>query len=726
MGSPAGSDRRRGPPSRPTLTCALILSAGLSTATAQSVQRSVRLTPAVDTSLAEVRVTARRREERILDVPDSISALTAASIERSRIQSVKDVAVRVPNLSIVDAQQPGVVNINVRGVGQSRNCEAPVAVVVDGVQLTSSYQITQDLFDVERIEVLKGPQGAVYGRNSLGGAINITSRAPSNEWGGSVRASADGDSDFTAGGSASGAIVPDKLLFRVAAHGRSFGGTVDSPNTPGRSKANELDDRGGRASVLVKPSERVTLDFRASHLDSRSGAPWYALVPPGKSPDEPPRFDSDFPSHASRVLTDASAKADLQFERTRLSLVTSFANVGAHLWSEGDFTPANGVSGEQLLDSKYWSQELRLSSADDTPLQWLAGAYYLNTHQRLDTQIFLRSDFLAVVGLPPQLSPFLVAATRATDSNAAYAGFGQMSYRWARGIELTLALRYDEDHRHQLDRSTPALQTYDATFSAWQPKVSLSWFVTPRQMIYATAGKGFRSGGFNPQDRITRIYRPETNLSEEIGTKLSAFDNRVTLTAALFHTGIRDRQVYTLDVLNSAQTLSNPIPRASVRGAEIELNARPVGALEINAALGVARSRIERYDTRVFAELPVAGDFTGNALPQTPERSWSIQTQYRIAIGQGMALIPSAEWLGQGGDFFWEIDNANRRRPQSFLNLRMMLERSAWTVSAYLENVSNERYVLEYLPSRWSGIPTGDISAAGRGRHGGVEASYRF
>ena len=145
MGPRAGSDRRRGLLTQPWLPCALLLSAGLSPATAQNLQRTSRASPPDDAGLTEVRVTARRREERLLDVPDSVTALTAASIERSRIQSVKDVAVRVPNFSIVDAQQPGVVNINVRGVGQSRNCEAPVAVVVDGVQLTSSYQITQDV-----------------------------------------------------------------------------------------------------------------------------------------------------------------------------------------------------------------------------------------------------------------------------------------------------------------------------------------------------------------------------------------------------------------------------------------------------------------------------------------------------------------------------------------------------------------------------------------------------
>jgi len=245
-------------------------------------------------------------------------------------------------------------------------------------------------------------------------------------------------------------------------------------------------------------------------------------------------------------------------------------------------------------------------------------------------------------------------------------------------------------------------------------------------MVYATVGKGFRSGGFNPQARITRVYGAETNVSREIGTKLSMLDNRVNVTAAVFHTRIDDRQVYTLDVQTSAQTLSNPIPRSTVRGAEIEVTAQPVRALELSAAVGLARSRIDRYDTSVLAGLPVAGDFTGNSLPQTPEWSWTVSSQYRIPLAHGIQLIPRVEWYGQAGDFYWEIDNVNRRRAQSFVNVRLMAERTAWRFSAYVENVTNEQYVLEYLPARWSGTAAGDIAAAGLRRHGGVEVSYRF
>jgi iron complex outermembrane receptor protein len=726
MGSRAGCEPFDGPRARSLLAWALSLGAGIAPVAGQESQRTASPSAADQTGLAEVRVTARRREERLLDVPDSVTVLSSTSIERARIRSVKDIAPFVPNFSIVDAQQPGVAHINVRGVGQTRNSEPPVAVVIDGVQISDAYQVTQNLFDIERIEVLKGPQGAVYGRNALGGAINITTRAPANEWAGSMRAGAGSASDYTAGGAISGALVPDTLLFRVGAHAQSFGGDVSSPNTPRRAKANELDGRGARFVVLAKPSGKATLDLRISHDFTESGAPWYALVPAGAAPDEPRAYDSDFPSHASRTLTDAAVKATLQLDRIQLASVTAWSKVGTRIDTESDFTPADGLSAEQRLGAEHWSQELRASSPEDAILKWLAGIYYLNTHQQLDTRVLIRSDFLPGIGLPPAMSPMVVAGTSATDSNDAWAGFGQASYRWPANIELTVALRYDEDRRHQLDRGTPVPQIYEAAFRAWQPKVSLSWFATPAHMFYATVGKGFRSGGFNPQDRITRTYRAETNVSEELGTKLSMLDNRVNLTAALFHTRIDDRQVYTLDVLTSAQTLSNPIPRSSVRGAELELTTRPLPALEIGAAVGYTRSRIERYDPSVFAGLPVAGDFTGNSLPQTPEFSWALQSQYRMSLHRGIALIPRVEWVGQAGDYFWDIDNADRRRGQSLLNLRLIIERAAWTVSAYLENATNERYVLEFLPSRWSGVPAGDIAAAARGRHGGIEATWRY
>jgi iron complex outermembrane receptor protein len=200
----------------------------------------------------------------------------------------------------------------------------------------------------------------------------------------------------------------------------------------------------------------------------------------------------------------------------------------------------------------------------------------------------------------------------------------------------------------------------------------------------------------------------------------------VSVTGAAFFTHIDDRQVYTLDIINSAQTISNPVPRARIHGVELDVAAQPLDALELGASFGVTKSRVQRYDAGVFAGLPVAGDFTGNRLPQTPEYSYSAYAQYRLPLSRGFSLTPRAEVQGCGGDFYWELDNVNRRKPQTFVNLRLTAQHSAWTLAAFLENALDEQHVLEYLPQQWSGIAAGDVAAAGRGRHWGVEARYRF
>jgi iron complex outermembrane receptor protein len=469
--------------------------------------------------LSEVLVIARRREERLLDVPDSVTAFTAAAVESSHITSMKDVALHMSNLSIVEAQEPGVGQLNVRGVCQARNGEPPVALVIDGVQMSSSYQITQPLFDVERIEVLKGPQGALYGRNASGGAINITTRAPSDEFEGQVRAGIGSHSDYTGAGSLSGPLITDRLLFRLAADFRSFDGDIASPNKLGHSTANDEDNRNVRLRLLATPSDRTTFDARVARLDTQSGAPWYAPVPPGESGDVPRAFQGNFPTRSGRTSTEASVKADVRLESALLTSVSAFSRMAADVDGDVDFTPADGSNGGQELHADAWSQELRLTSTRPGAFKWLAGVYYLNTHQRLDTQIFLRTDFLPLFGLPPQLSPFLIATTRTTDNNDAYAGFGQVSYRWPVGLELTAAVRYDVDHRHQIDRSTPTPVIYQHTFGSVQPKVSLSWTFDADRMVYATAGKGFRSGGFNPQDRITRATKRKPTTATSWGSR---------------------------------------------------------------------------------------------------------------------------------------------------------------------------------------------------------------
>ncbi|MFV3074066.1 TonB-dependent receptor [Niveispirillum fermenti] len=675
--------------------------------------------------LEEVIVTARKRMERLQDIPDSITSFSAASIESANIQNVKDMAVLVPNVSIVEAQQPGVAMINIRGVGQARNGESPVAVVIDGVQASNASQITQDLFDIERIEVLKGPQGAVYGRNAIGGAINIVTRQPTDTFEGFVQAGYGTANDKRVSASLSGPIIPERLLFRIAGSARDFDGQVDSLMTPGHDKADWQEDRNVRAGLLARPLEDVTLDLRYARLDTRAGAAYYGLITPGDDIDRPLPYAGDRASWADRVLNDASAKLDIELPGVTLTSVTALSKVSSFIDEDLDFTPLSLTIAEQSLKTRNFSQELRLTSNDGGPFKWLGGVYYLRSRQTLDTKISGGADLLPALGLPSSMAPLLLARTAARDRNKAYAGFGQLSYRFDSGLEVTGALRYDVDDRHQTDLVAAGNPEYDQTFRSWQPKLSLSYFFEADQMVYATVGKGFRSGGFNPQERITRVYDKEENWNYEAGFKTSLMDRRMVLNGAAFYTRITDRQVYILDLINSAQTLANPIPKAEVYGAELEMTARPLRGLDLSASIGLTDSKIVSYRTDVFAGLPVAGDFTGNKLPQVAGLSYALSAQYAFDLTDEATLTPRLEWNGSGGRYYWEIDNQARRSAISLVNARLTLDYDALSVTAYAENLFKEDYILEYVAMEWSGA-AGNFSAAAPGRRIGIKARFDF
>jgi iron complex outermembrane recepter protein len=693
-------------------------------ATAQTEHAAVD-SASSDADLGTIFVTARKRTERLQDVPDAISAFTADAIQSADIQDVKDVAVRVPNVSIVEAQQPGVALINIRGVGQARNGEPPVAMIVDGVELSNSYQITQELFDVERIEVLKGPQGAVYGRNAVGGAINIVTKQPTNDFTGFVETGYGTGDDYRVSGGISGPIIADKLLFRIAGSLRDFDGDIPNINSAQTTDANWQKDRNVHAELLAKPTDPLSIDLRYSYLQTHSGAAWYAPVPAGTSINEPLPYIGNYPGNARRILNDASSKVDLDLGSAVLTSVTALSKVNSFIHEDFTYTPLPLLTATQPLNSNNLSQELRLVSEGDGPFKWLGGVYYLRTNQTLTSSVYLGPDYLPLFGLSPSLAPYLFAQTSALDQNAAYAAFSQLTYRFNSAFELTGALRYDLEDRHETDLDSAGNPEYQKDFGSVQPKVSASWFFDPDAMAYATISKGFRSGGFNASDIITRTYKQEEDWNYEIGAKETMVDSRVNLSGDMFYTRITDRQVYILDLVNATQTLVNPIPRSEVYGAEAQLDVQPVRKFDLAASLGLTESKILSYDTAIFAGLPAAGNFTGNRLPQIAPVSYSLAAQYQIDLGNANALTPRLEWNGSGGAYYWEIDNADTRSAVNLVNARLTYTHGAWSFSGFVENLLKDRYVLEYVSKVWSGASS-NLSAAAPGEVWGVRARLKF
>lgn len=711
---------------RRALVAASILGLGSTPVSAQATDAVAGAAPVADGGAAapadDITVTARKRSERLVEVPEAITVFDATTIERSGIESVNDVALRMPNLSIVEAQQPGVAAITIRGVSQVRNAEAPVAVVIDGVQLFSSNQITQDLFDIERIEVLKGPQGSTYGRNAIGGAINIVTRKPTNAFEGWAQGSYGTGDNWMGSAALSGPVVDDKLLFRVAVSVRDMAG--DITNATLQRPVNFEETRNARLRLLARPLERIEVDLQYARSDTSAGAAWYTLVPPGTSINAVLPVTADRLGESRRVLDDASVKVDVAFENALLTSISAYSKVFSDIDQDFDYTALDLLSATQTLSTRAWSQELRIASDGLSPFNWLVGAYFLATDQSLDSRIFLRPGASGVLAPFPIPAPILFSATGSTDDNKAYALFGQISYRFSNGIEASLGLRQDWDERNQLDRISG--QRFSRTFASFQPKLQLSYHPDRDATLYTSVAKGFRSGGFNPNARITRVFDQEENWNYEVGAKANLFGKNLSVEAAAFVTDVNDRQVYIFDQLTAAQTIANPIPKARIRGLELDARFRPADGLEVGGSLGLLDTEITRYDTGVFAGLPAEGDFTGNRLPQTAHLSYGFNVQYAHRLDDRTTFTGRAELNSSGGDFFWEIDNLDRRERIDLVNLRLIGEHEGLRVTAFVDNLLQERFVLEYISQRFSGAPLGNYSIPAPGRRWGLQARYQF
>ncbi len=670
----------------------------------------------------EIVVTVLKTRTSLQKVPAAVTAFDASALEAASIDNVRDVSLSIPNMNITQAEQPGILLINVRGVGQVRNGEPPVAVVIDGVQLNNVNQFSQDLLDIERIEVLKGPQGSIYGRNAIGGAINIVTKGPTDYFTGTAEAFLGTGLDMRGQAAISGPIAGEKLMFRLSGAFRDFDG--DIYNQTLRRDVNQETSNTVRLALLSKLSDELTIDIRGSRTENHSGAAYYSFVPPTASRLDVLPITANLAGKVDRRIYDLSIKIDYDLAFAKLTAISGYTNTRFDLFQDFDFLPADLLSGAQNYRGKTWSQELRLAG-DSGPLNWLVGGYVLKTKETLRGGVFARPGASGVLFPFPIPAPIRLNGPNIANDNLAYAAFGNFAYKVTPRFEATLGLRYDVDERDYLNRSpTPPLEL-DKSFKSFQPKLTLTYSAGDRAILYASAGKGFRSGGFNPNARLTQTFKAEENVSYEVGAKTSWFDGRLTLNGAGFYTRIKDRQVYIYDNLTGAQTITNPIPRSRILGVEADLTARPAPGLDLSLSGGLLDTKITRYDTALFAGLPAAGDFTGNDLPQTPNWSYAAAIQYRFALTDGFRLTPRAEVTGKGR-FYWEVDNRDRQPAVSLVNLRLTAEVSRLKLTGFVENLFDKVYIVDVVAQRFSGAPLGNYNLKSFGRRYGAKARVDF
>ena len=665
--------------------------------------------------IEEIIVTSRYRAEKLSAIPDSITAFTRADIERHRIERINGVAALTPNLRFSDDQEVGISTLVIRGVRQNRGTgQPPVSFRIDGVSATNNLLTTQELFDIESVDVLRGPQGALYGRNAIGGAVLISTRQPTSEPEYGLRVSAAEGNDFILAGNASGPLGSDKLLYRAAVRLQDRDGQLENAYLDNQ-KVDFKDSQSFRGRFLYRPTDALSIDLRGQYSDQEGGSGYFMPGSEGVLPLPPPAEPIFFGNPTYEIQSNRigvsfvefgefSAKIDYEFPWGTFTSITSYTDVESGNDQDLDQTLVDAINIIVIDNSETFAQEFRLTSSAEQSLRWVAGAYFFDQDR-------FRSLATTFFGMPvPPAAQDLKLRN--------YAIFGNMSYDLTADLELTLAFRYDEETPEDLT------QGRSETFTEFQPKASLAYSFREGLLGYVTAGKGFRAGGFNNLSEGSNFapgFDQQSLVSYEIGLKWSAYDGRLRSSMALFFTDYTDQQFFLFDQTGTQANIN--IPKSELWGGELELTAFPTDSLQLDFAFGYTDSEIREYED-IQGVLVPAEAILGSKVPGAPVWTLNLGLQHRAALTGSLDLVSRLDYEHRDKTY-WTLDNLDAQEPYDLVNLSFALEKQNWTARLFVNNLLDEQYIEWFFAARFIGLPA-DIAWPSEPRQVGLEFTYRY
>ncbi|MFS0851260.1 TonB-dependent receptor [Novosphingobium panipatense] len=652
----------------------------------------------------EITVTARKRNETAQTVADPISVVTAAKIGNADLRTLQDAVRLTPNLVVLDGLYPGYKTVSFRGFTTlGRDGEFPFATVVDGVVQPGQMFFQQDLVNVQQIEILRGPQGTLYGGGAIAGAINIVTRKPTNEYTGNASFQyLNGDEKRGVVG-LSGPVIKDKLYFSTGASAYDTDGLIKNLANP--KNADFGKGLTTRSSLLFTPTEDITFALSASTTDSKTGGLWLAAVPDADFKDVTPLPSENQAGMVRSKLRAYSLKSDWAMPGfATLTSVTAYSRGRENTSADADYTAADLASQTVRFVDTTWSQELRLTSDGSGPLKWNAGGYYQDE----------KRDY--------QSSYDPVGGTSSYNDNLrhyeTFALFGQASYEVTDKLELTGGFRYDWENQSYFDRLSG--QILKQKFSEPQGKASVSYKWSPDLFTYATYSRGYRKGGFNPSSSSESLltYNPETADNFELGFKSNFGGSLVTLNGAAFYTNFKGQQFSTSRVIENVGifTAISNIGKTQVMGAEAELSVRPMHGLSLSGSLGYSDVKIKNF----VPENP--DQYHDNVIPQIYRFTAQAGIDYEAELTDDMTLTFHGD-MSHRGNVYWDVQNALETGPKTFFNAKVTLQKGMWSLSAIGRNLSNERTPMAVGPHA---LGTTTLASYNSPRQYGFEVGVKF
>ena len=717
-------------------------------ASAQQAAAPVPPTDSANSGLQEIVVTGTKRNTTILDTPNTVTAFTPIQIKEAEITRAEDFLNMVSNVTFFD-DDAGLSQVGIRGQGAARGADQSVAMVIDGVSLTSTQLFDNNLFDVQQIEVFKGPQSTIYGRDASAGAVVITTPLPTSAFEGAASVGHSSWNTQTVDGYVSGPITP-RFKFRLSVNSLQTDGAFSDITTGDTVRAHK--DQSARLVLQFDPTDELDVILRASASKSEGDGLSYNGQLPGLAIGgvAVPRLDanqtnlpfvSDIAGKGIRTIYDTNLTFNYDLHFASIVSVTDYSFLNA-LNYDGDLIPylsntpsPPGQPGTQgnWVENRSFSEDIRIKSSGNGPLRWMAGAYYLNLKSE---DITVLGEDLDAISLPASyrlqrpgsINPTITYVdSELPDTN--YAIYANAQFDILRNLELSLAGRYDIEKRadHELapDEINPltgvnynlCVETLglplsgcskEETFSRFTPKASLR-YETEYGNIYASYGTGFKSGGYNPigtraatlaavmaahqptdQIFLQDSYAPEISKTYEVGGKGQFFDNHLTVNLSEYLTDVTNMQEFSYYPTAGIAAVQS-IDKVRIIGTDADFALSLPDAIRVMGSYGYNNGRIKAYSPDPA--------FVGNVSPLSFKYTASLSVLKNFLLGDN-EVTPRIEYQRQG-PITWSSGNypGETRDPIGLLNASITLRRGKWDASIWGKNLLNTSYNSEVVPA---------------------------
>jgi len=631
--------------------------------------------------LDTVTVTAQKTEENLQEVPISISVLNEFDIEDKNIKNISDIANYIPNFQQFSVGGAGMYTPMIRGLSaEIHTASTTVGTYIDGIPYTSSAGNNLPLEDIQSIEVLRGPQGTLYGKNAYAGALIITTKKPDNETKGKLSLELGSDNKTEYSVNVSGPIIKDKFYAGLSFRHYEKDGYIKNEYLNRWDDDREEDTY--KLTLRSTPTDNLDILLVSTHIKKDDGA---TIGMPMMFTDVRKTY-SDKQGYTKSKTTNHALNIQYDHESFDFTSITTHKKFEDIRGSDYDYSPNPLMQYHTDINSEYTniSQEFRINGQKDK-LKWLSG-------------IFLEKD-----EQDPNTLTNNIPSTKSNTEIESLGIFANGDYSLKDDLILTAGVRYDKDKIDTKDY----LRSYQGnkSYSEVSPKIGLKYISNTNFMSYITVAKGYKSGGYHMLAPTNlKEYDKETLWNYEIGFKSKRLEDKLTFNFALFYMDIDNMQVSS-DLTPTSSYVSNAAT-ANSKGIEIEANYKVNDSLNFFANLGYAKTKFDKFQDNL-------GDYSGNYNPFAPEYNYSIGVKYRDSKG----IFAQVDFNGQSS-FYTEKENKYKNDGYTIANAKIGYEANNYDLYLYCNNITDKEYDMEGYFKHFTMVsPPREI---------GVQLTYRF